>query len=127
MFESQETVRSLHEVLTAYSNIDKELGYTQGMSIIAANIFRCYDISHNDLSLEGQLYPRLVDTEILDNRDETVYYIFHHIMIRSGWRTLFLDGMPGLFTMITILKERMLVELPELYRHLSEQQDYDYT
>lgn len=66
------------------------------MNYIAAHILRCFDIGHNDNSLVGTQPSLKVDTEVLDNRDEMVYYIFHHIMIKTGWRTLFLDGLPGL-------------------------------
>lgn len=38
----------------AYANYDPELGYTQGMNIIAANLLICYDLKTNDEKfLEG--------------------------------------------------------------------------
>ncbi|CAD8110295.1 unnamed protein product [Paramecium primaurelia] len=110
----QENQISLKRILMAYANYDPELGYTQGMNIIAANLLICYDLKTNDEKF-------LEDVEIIDpSRDENVFYLFIYIMVELNWRSVFIPGFPGLIRMMKVLDLKFQNELPQLYAHFQE-------
>ncbi|CAK81253.1 unnamed protein product (macronuclear) [Paramecium tetraurelia] len=110
----QENQTSLKKILMAYANYDPELGYTQGMNIIAANLLICYDLKTNDEKF-------LEDVEIIDpSRDQNVFYLFIYIMVELNWRSVFIPGFPGLIKMMKVLDLKFKSELPKLYEHFQE-------
>ncbi|CAD8119296.1 unnamed protein product [Paramecium sonneborni] len=111
---NQENTQSLRNILMAYANYDPDLGYTQGMNIIAGNLLVCFDLQSNDNQfLEG--------VEIYDpKRDELVFYIFIYIMIEQNWRSIFLPGFPGLIRMMNALESQFKTDLPQLYQHFQD-------
>ncbi|CAD8185718.1 unnamed protein product [Paramecium octaurelia] len=109
-----DNIASLKKILIAYANYNPELGYTQGMNIIAANLLVCYDLQSND-------HQFLDDVEIFDpKRDEMVFYIFIYIMKELKWEQVFQPGFPGLLQMMQILNSKFKSELPQLYQHFQE-------
>ncbi|CAD8092510.1 unnamed protein product [Paramecium sonneborni] len=114
MFKQQENQQSLKNILIAYANYDKELGYVQGLNIIVANLLVCYDLSVNDSQLN--------DFEIIDkDRDETVFFIFLYIMKDRNWRTVFLEGFKGLRLKIDVLEQMIKKKIPELHKHFYDE------
>ena len=69
------------------------------MNYIVAYLLLCYDMNFNDVGLEGMgIYIILLaDIEIIDDdRDKNVFYLFIHIMNKHEWRSMFIEGFPGL-------------------------------
>ncbi|CAD8079229.1 unnamed protein product [Paramecium primaurelia] len=114
MFKQYENQQSLRNILIAYANYDKELGYVQGLNIIVANLLVCYDLSVNDQQLN--------DFEVMDEeRDETVFFIFLYIMKDQNWRVVFLEGLEGLRLKIDVLEQMMKKKIPELHKHFYDE------
>ncbi|CAD8197354.1 unnamed protein product [Paramecium pentaurelia] len=112
--KNPDNIQSLKKILIAYANYDPELGYTQGMNIIAANLLICYDLQYND-------HQFLENVEIFDpTRDEIVFYIFIYVMIELKWRQVFMPGFPGLIRLMKTLNLKFMSELPQLYKHFQE-------
>ncbi|CAD8088763.1 unnamed protein product [Paramecium sonneborni] len=119
MFKQHENQQSLKNILIAYANYDKELGYVQGLNIIVANLLVCYDLSVNDSQLN--------DFEIIDkDRDETVFFILLYIMKDQNWRTVFLEGFEGLKIKIDVLEQMMKKKIPELHKHFYDEGITDF-
>ncbi|CAD8184642.1 unnamed protein product [Paramecium pentaurelia] len=114
MFKQYENQQSLKNILIAYANYDKELGYVQGLIIIVANLLVCYDLSVNDQQLN--------DFEVMDeDRDETVFLIFLYIMKDLNWRVVFLEGYEYLRLKIDVLEQMMKKKIPELHKHFYDE------
>ncbi|CAD8186251.1 unnamed protein product [Paramecium octaurelia] len=119
MFKQHENQQSLKNILIAYANYDKELGYVQGLNIIVANLLVCYDLSVNDQQLN--------DFEVMDEeRDETVFFIFLYIMKDQNWRVVFLEGFEGLRLKIDVLEQMMKKKIPELHKHFYDEGITDF-
>jgi len=77
------------KVCRAYAHFDKEVGYVDKMCVI---IFSIVSFMHPLNDKEA-----IKDTYFIDKKfSRIVFWIFHHIMYQKQWRTLFLDGQPGL-------------------------------
>ena len=60
----------------------------------------------------------LIEFEVFDfERDENVFYIFVNIMIEKNWRSVFMDGFPGLTRMLKVFEFKFKQEIPGLYNH----------
>lgn len=64
-------VGTLRRILVAYSNYDPEVGYTQGMNLIAGMIIVLMSIEGND--------RELIDFELIEEEEE-LFWMFAHIM-----------------------------------------------
>jgi hypothetical protein len=82
--EKQAFMRSLRNVLVAYSNVDPEIGYVQGMSFLAAMFVRRQD-------------------------EETAFWSFYGLMYHADYREFFVPGFPKL-TEMTIVVDQLLTE-----------------
>ncbi len=84
---------ALFKILVAYSNLDQEVGYCQGMSTIAAFILLYFE-------------------------EEAAFAIFQRIMERDGVRTFFTAGFPMLFETFHVQETLMERYMPKLVARL---------
>lgn len=59
----------------------------------------------------------MIDFEIMDIIEQDVFTIFVNIMIEKNWRSIFMEGFPGLTRAIKKLEEKMQAEIRPLYEH----------
>eukprot|EP01133_Synstelium_polycarpum_P007641 gene7641-8940_t len=87
----------LFNVLKVYSNYDEEIGYTQGMSSIAALL-------------------------VMYMPEQMAFWTLERLMNKPeyGMRQLFLPGLPRLHQMIYVFDHLMDLYLPEVYKHFNE-------
>jgi hypothetical protein len=101
-FSKPELLTSLEHVLCAYSQIDPEIGYTQGMSYIAGTFLMYMD-------------------------EEIALWAFYNTLV--GFRTLhreyFTPGSPRTKLATKMLKELVKMHYPKIYAHL-EQIEIDF-
>ena len=100
MFKDKETLKSLQRVLRAYSVFDEELGFTQGMSFLAAVLLLYMD-------------------------EKSAYYCYKSLMHgeKHMMRSLYLNGFPQLYK----IKELWNVLLRQRYKKVAanmEQVDF---
>ena len=97
MFNSEETIESLRRILYAYSNKDRDLDYTQGMSFFAGFLL---------------LY--------MDEKD--AFQCFEQLMSgkKLQWRFYFLQGFPRLIQLNTVWEYILKAEYPKVSKHLQE-------
>ncbi len=86
----------LFNVLKAYANYDKKIGYVQGLNYIVA-IMLIY-----------------IDDE------EDVFWCLHQLMIEHNWRQLYTSGFPKLNQLCNALDDRLRTDFPELLQHLED-------
>eukprot|EP00826_Nyctotherus_ovalis_P045486 TRINITY_DN5040_c0_g2_i1.p1 TRINITY_DN5040_c0_g2~~TRINITY_DN5040_c0_g2_i1.p1 ORF type:complete len:347 (-),score=95.85 TRINITY_DN5040_c0_g2_i1:371-1411(-) len=86
----------LCNVLKAYSRLDPEVGYCQGMNYIAGLML---------------LY---IDDEAV------VFCLLADILAKFRWRELYVDGMPKLIECVKTLEKRIESELPVVHAHFEE-------
>lgn len=89
---------SLFNVLKAYSLLDPDVGYTQGMSFIAALILTVFD---QDEALAWTVFVRLLS-------------------VRSDWRRFYGENTPKLFEFTRTLRDFIRKEMPRVHRALNE-------
>ena len=96
----KEKINSLYRLLRAMANLDKGLGYTQGMNFL---VYYLLNIS---------------------NRNEIdVFYllmtIFSHTFSKKyGMRSFFIDDFPLLYTCTNIFDKNLNKHLPEIHKHI---------
>lgn len=127
----------LRRVLTAFSNFNPEIGYTQGMNYIAGFLLRQYfeNTPYLNLSEDGSnadeyevvsSHEEEVEAKLLlftDNTRELVeektFWTFVSIMNKTG--TLFSDKLPGFHKSVQCFKGILEYHGPtELVHHLNE-------
>lgn len=86
---------SLFKILVAYSNLDPEVGYCQGMSTIAAFLLLYFD-------------------------ETAAFEAFVKLMSRDDLRLMYCTGFPLLFEYFWIQERLMKKFLPKLWRHLEQ-------
>lgn len=86
---------SLFKILVAYSNLDPEVGYCQGMSTIAAFLLLYFD-------------------------ESAAFEAFVKLMSRDNLRLMYRSGFPLLFEYFWIQEKLMKKFLPSLWQHLSK-------
>lgn len=86
---------SLFKILVAYSNLDPEVGYCQGMSTIAAFLLLYFD-------------------------EAGAFESFVKLMSRDNLRLMYRNGFPLLFEYFWIQERLMKKFLPNLWTHLSK-------
>ncbi|CEP62520.1 Gyl1p LALA0_S05e07470g [Lachancea lanzarotensis] len=96
-FIPQDRLRSLFEVLKAYSLHDPEIGYTQGMAFVATALLLNVDT-------ESEAFGLLIS-----------------LMMGYGLRELFLPNMPGLHLKLYQFDRLIEENSPLLYNHLARQ------
>lgn len=74
----------IYNLLAAYSEIDKEIGYTQGMNFLVALILLA------------------VDDEVL------AFVLFRNIMQNLKWRQVYKDGLAKLFELSAKIKKWLI-------------------
>lgn len=98
----KEKTSSLYRILRAFANIDKELGYTQGMNFVA---FYLLSIS---------------------NRNEIdVFYIMmsifsHTFSNKFGMRGFYIEDFPLLFAFSNIFSKKLNKFFPKVYKHIQD-------
>jgi hypothetical protein len=86
---------SLFKILVAYSNLDPEVGYCQGMSTIAAFLLLYFN-------------------------ESAAFEAFVKVMARDDLRLMYRTGFPLLFEYFWIQERLMKKFLPKLWQHLSK-------
>jgi len=81
-------------VLWAYSKIDSDLGYSQGMNFIAG---LCLAVFGSELES---------------------FWTFMYIMQYLNWREMFTQEMPKLHDLFELTHERVRIKAPHLHLHL---------
>ncbi|KAL4485028.1 hypothetical protein ABPG72_014548 [Tetrahymena utriculariae] len=85
----------LFNILRAYSNLDSELGYVQGMNMLAAQIILVLR-SEKYVNFSRSFGSKCCDTQV----EERAFLIFCFIMIDSNWRQTYLPGFVRLHALI---------------------------
>ncbi|CAK85701.1 unnamed protein product (macronuclear) [Paramecium tetraurelia] len=76
-FQKEEVLQRLQDILVAYSNLDSEVSYGQGMNFIVAALM------------------------YLDfNNDEAIFEILRTIIMDREWRQCYINDTPGLFLLV---------------------------
>lgn len=94
--------------MKAYAQFDPEVGYAQGMNIIAANIL---------VNLNPQNDKEFNDLEFITEYEEQAFWILVFIMQCKEWRQFFLPGTPGIFTKLEKFKNILKTKLDYVYQH----------
>lgn len=94
MFYSDKVLNSLRRILKAYSMVDTELGYTQGMSFIAAVLLLYLD-------------------------ENTAYNCFAKFLMgeRIQWRNYFLPDFPRYYLLVKIWHVALKDKYPKVFQH----------
>ena len=92
--DRQKKMESLRNVLVAYSNADKEIGYIQGMNFIAG------------------MFVKYVD-------EETAFWCFYSVMKRSH-RRMYVDKFIHLRELAAVVDRAILDKLPEVHEKFVE-------
>ena len=97
MFNTEDKIESLRRVLYAYSNKDRELDYTQGMSFFAGFLL---------------MY--------MDERD--AFQCFEQLMLgkKHEWRNYFLQGFPRLIQLNSVWECVLSEEYPKVAKHIND-------
>ena len=99
---NKERINSLYRLLRAMANIDKDLGYAQGMNFLVSFLLN------------------------ISNRNEIdVFYLLMTIFSytfskKYGMRAFFVDGFPLLYTCTNIFDSKLNIFLPELHKHIKK-------
>ena len=98
----KEKINSLYRILRAFANIDKEIGYTQGMNFVA---FYLLNIS---------------------NRNEIdVFYLMmsifsHTFSNKFGMRGFFIEDFPLIFVFSNIFEKKLNKFFPKVHKHIQD-------
>ncbi|CAD8092514.1 unnamed protein product [Paramecium sonneborni] len=93
-FQQGEVLQRLQDILVAYSNLDSEVSYGQGMNfIVAALIYLDF------------------------NNDEAIFEILRTIIMDKDWRQVYINGTPGLFMVMAKFNFKFKKRMPQLYQH----------
>lgn len=127
---------SLRNVLIAYSNFDKDVGYVQGLNFIVGSIL--YNIHHRNFKNLRYSYGRdikelnyiakninQINSDYEEFKDNGViealtFWIVIYIFYSMNWRELFMDNFPKMYILIDCLENNIREEFPEFYDLLLE-------
>ncbi|EGR30579.1 porphobilinogen deaminase, putative [Ichthyophthirius multifiliis] len=108
--QQQDIYSKSFNILRAYAQYDKEVGYIQGMSFIVKAIL---------MHLHPENDKEFPDIYFLDSTYERIaFWIFYYIMYEKQWRVLFLDGQPGLYEILNKFKKKMEQNLSKIHEHI---------
>ncbi|EAR92565.1 rab-GTPase-TBC domain protein (macronuclear) [Tetrahymena thermophila SB210] len=103
----------LFNILRAYSNLDSELGYVQGMNMLAAQII---------LALRSEKYinfARSFGSKCCESKvEERAFLIFCYIMIDNNWRQTYLPGFVRLHALIQNLQKNIDSQLLDHFQEI---------
>jgi hypothetical protein len=87
----------LYNLLKAYSNLDREVGYCQGINYLAAFFL---------LNIED---------------DEDAFWCLEELLNgEHSWRDIFSDDTPKLCSLLREIEERLKLKCPKVLTHLNE-------
>ncbi|CAD8087381.1 unnamed protein product [Paramecium primaurelia] len=93
-FQKEDVLQRLQDILVAYSNLDSEVSYGQGMNfIVAALIYLDF------------------------NNDEAIFEILRTIIMDREWRQCYINNTPGLFQLLAKFNFKFRKRMPTLYNH----------
>ena len=114
-------------VLRAYSNFDREIGYTQGMNFVtAAILIILHPETYKDQQSSSYLLlgVRLIAKfqgyfeDYAETYEEKAFWILVHLMYEKNWRSVFRDGTPKLMEMTKYFEKALRTEAPEIYQKI---------
>jgi len=97
---------NLQNILMAYANFDKEVGYTQGLNFVAGNLFYFICSKKNNFA------------DKIEECEEEAFWMLVYIMQDQQWRGLYTRDTPRLIELITELETELQSKLPLVYNHL---------
>ena len=86
----------LFNILMAYANYDRQIGYVQGLNYIAA-----------------MLLMHVQD-------EEKVFWCLLYLLNRKNWRTIYMEEMPKLMELIDTVGHKLETDYPNIDAHLKE-------
>eukprot|EP01016_Furgasonia_blochmanni_P041266 TRINITY_DN5335_c0_g2_i2.p1 TRINITY_DN5335_c0_g2~~TRINITY_DN5335_c0_g2_i2.p1 ORF type:complete len:478 (+),score=93.14 TRINITY_DN5335_c0_g2_i2:66-1436(+) len=111
--ESYRAKESLFNVLRAYANYDKEIGYTQGMNFVVAAILRNLHPEMNKDCCRQGIFQMI-------NYEELAFWLFVHINHDLNWREVYRSGTPKAIQLVRSLSLKIRDSLPEVYIHITK-------
>lgn len=110
----------LFNILRAYSNHDKQVGYTQGMNYLVGKLLI---ILHPENYATSNLsYFQTYDQDY----EEKVFWIFVHIASIKNWRQIYRNNFPKMHGMISVLEDRLKLKVPGVYEALQNNKEVDF-
>lgn len=98
----------MEHILVAYANYNSQIGYVQGMNIIAGMLIMIMSLEGNDHLLN--------DVEVIENEID-VFWMFCYIM--NEVLDLF-QNVKGLISRLETLRKTIEYKIPELIPHLKK-------
>lgn len=86
----------LYNILMAYANYDRQIGYVQGLNYIAA-----------------MLLMHVQD-------EEKVFWCLLYLLNRKNWRMVYMEEMPKLMEIIDTVGHKLEADFPNIDAHLKE-------
>lgn len=93
---SSESKMGLFNILKAYSEFDRNIGYCQGINFLALQILTVL------------------------KEEENSFWVLIYLMNDRGWRNLFLPGTPKLIKLMKQFEITIKTNLPKLHEHLKK-------
>jgi hypothetical protein len=126
----------MFNVLRGYANYDKEIGYTQGMNFVVANILLSLDpdrySNHKRISCympHNVTFKNIIKVsfgveEFTDeDLEKKAFWIFTYINYQKNWRDVYKSGTPKVKSLVKFLRHRVSEEIPEVYNHIRKHDD----
>ena len=98
-------IQKIQNILVAYSNLNKKIGYVQGMNLVVSHLI--YNVCENN-------YGKLKYFE------EQVFWLFVSLMENYKINNIFSEKMEGIFTLTSSLENFLKSNDPELYNFIDE-------
>lgn len=114
----------LYNLLKAYSLLDEEVGYCQGLSFIAGILLlhvrftRIFSFLIHHLLLARQNIHS--DCFLIQMSEDQAFIMLRHLMFRRNLRQQYLPDMAGLQVQLYQLTRLLKDYLPELYEHFDK-------
>lgn len=104
----------LYNILHAYANYDKEIGYIQGMNFIVGNILLNTDqeiYEYPEMSIGKSKIPII---------EEICFWIFIYICFEKNQREVYKKGFVYVLQQVKFLEKRIVNELPEVWENMQK-------
>ena len=119
MLDHKSGKNPLYNVLSAYGFYDEEVGYCQGMNIVAAWLLKYYQ---EKIDNENGFNSYGLETN-LDYNEIDSWYTLIYICHEKQWREIYKPGMQKIVNHLTLLSEVLSTGYEDVYKHLQEQLD----
>jgi hypothetical protein len=123
-FNTETNQKSLYRVLKAFANLDKKVGYCQGMNFLASFLLLQSEFNEIEtffmlLSLFENTKENTVNNSVIEKKDHNYFY-FGNVFIRHSIRGFFLSDFPMLKFFIHVFEDYLYKKVFHLYEHFKK-------